>query len=432
MVVLATTGYLGLVLGFCFLVLAIASGLYYLSELVEEHTVIAKTFLTRMIYVVIALLLLMWLVDGFPAWRCLLSVASHVVYLQNLRRFPIVKLTDPVFLASCTLVLLNHYIWFRHFSAPPPHSPSSSKAPYRRVSPYENPYDPYPSFTEIASFFGLCVWLVPFSLFVSLSASENVLPSMGSEYATGEGSNYARAGNTPGKGSRQGMLKVAVDGVREWAPKTTTNPAKLAACLKYFHSSGVAHSIKELEKALSSVASVNSMQVKDYLQALTDENQVKVEKIGSGNWYWSFPGEEKRINSVQLQKATEDRDMALAAVADVKDKLSQAQFAATSQNDHAKVGNAISTKAELDKEVTVMRAELDLHKDNDPIEVEKKRSKLVEQKERVAVVTDQILEMERYLRDEMGMDREALLHLKMELYENEYAEDEEGLREYEW
>ena len=190
-----------------------------------------------MIYTVIAIVLLLWLVDGFPAWRSLVSIASHVVYMQNLRRFPIVKLTDPIFISSCrtsdssqresmladhclVLVLLNHYIWFRHFSAPPPYSPSSSKAPYRRVSPYENPYDPYPSFTEIASFFGLCVWLVPFSLFVSLSASENVLPSMGSEYATGEGSNYARSGKEPVRGARQGMLKVAVDGIREWVGET--------------------------------------------------------------------------------------------------------------------------------------------------------------------------------------------------------------------
>jgi hypothetical protein len=55
-----------------------------------------------------------------------------------------------------------------------------------------------PSFTEIASYFGLCVWLVPFALFVSLSAGENVLPSMGSEYATGEGSSFISSGQASG------------------------------------------------------------------------------------------------------------------------------------------------------------------------------------------------------------------------------------------
>lgn len=78
-----------------------ASGLYYLSELVEEHTVLAKKLLTRLIYVVIALQLLLLAVDGFPLALSGLSIASHVVYAGNLRRFPIVKLTDPLFLLSC-------------------------------------------------------------------------------------------------------------------------------------------------------------------------------------------------------------------------------------------------------------------------------------------------------------------------------------------
>lgn len=243
-----------------------ASGLYYLSELVEEHTVMAKKLLTRMIYTVIATQILLVVVDRFPVLLGALSIASHVVYFQNLRRFPIVKLTDPVFLLSCgkkpptpvpsstsrsrrttqtkprtkqpltssvsiVLVILNHYLYFRHFSAPPPsrRPPTSYPSYTQQASIYDSPYDDYPSFTEIASFFGLCVWLVPFSLFVSLSAGENVLPSMGSEYATGEGSNYARAGREPGGDGRgsvdgrgggaahnAGLAKALVDGVRSW------------------------------------------------------------------------------------------------------------------------------------------------------------------------------------------------------------------------
>lgn len=81
------------------------------------------------------------------------------------------------------------------------------------------------------------MWLVPFALFVSLSAGENVLPSMGSEYATGEGSSFVSAGKTPaassaggtfGDGSKRrarsgtnaGMAKAVVNGVREWVGET--------------------------------------------------------------------------------------------------------------------------------------------------------------------------------------------------------------------
>ena len=81
--------------------LRIASGLYYISEVVEEHTVITKKLLTRLIYIIIGIQLLLSFVDGLPFKLSLLSIVSHFVYLGNLRRFPIVKLSDPIFLLSC-------------------------------------------------------------------------------------------------------------------------------------------------------------------------------------------------------------------------------------------------------------------------------------------------------------------------------------------
>ena len=135
---------------------------------------------------------------------------------------------------SKVLVLVNHYLWFRHFSAPPPVS--------KNYNYYSGPDPNIPTFTEIAAFFGLQVWLVPFALFVSLSAGEYVLPSMGSEYATGAGSSFVSPGqepSTPGIGSmgasslggygvkarkragtNTGMAKAAVNGVREWIGET--------------------------------------------------------------------------------------------------------------------------------------------------------------------------------------------------------------------
>lgn len=83
------------------------------------------------------------------------------------------------------------------------------------------------------------MWFVPFALFVSLSAGENVLPSMGSEYATGEGSSYIAPGAGPSSGSmysaggagasgkrrarsgtNQGMAKQVVSGVKDWVGET--------------------------------------------------------------------------------------------------------------------------------------------------------------------------------------------------------------------
>jgi len=98
-----------------------ASGLYYLSELVEEHTVIAKKLLTRLIYLVMGIHVFLCVVDGFPVKDALVSVVSHAVYLGNMRRFPVVRLGDPLFLVSCGMLLF-----------PFPFAPLPLSLPFRR------------------------------------------------------------------------------------------------------------------------------------------------------------------------------------------------------------------------------------------------------------------------------------------------------------
>ncbi|KAK3300691.1 transmembrane adaptor Erv26 [Chaetomium fimeti] len=203
--ILPLVGYLGSAVGFCFMTLAIASGLYYLSEIVEEHTVIAKRLLTKLIYSIMVLQLILCVVDRFPLLPTALGIFSHFIYLGNMRRFPFVKLTDPLFLASCVLVLVDHYVWFKHFS-------HHQERAYQNMASYYDTPDDVPSFTEIASYFGLCVWLVPFALFVSLSASDNILPTMGSEPSSSSGSAGIDTGMARRRG--QGMAKALVDNIR--------------------------------------------------------------------------------------------------------------------------------------------------------------------------------------------------------------------------
>ncbi|KAK6362725.1 erv26 superfamily protein [Orbilia blumenaviensis] len=220
--ILPLVGYIGIICGFTFLTLAIASGLYYLSELVEEHTVISKRILTRLIQAIIVTHVCLFAFDRFPFWLTLFSGASHGAYAMNLRRFPMVALTDGWFIGSCILVVSNHILWFRHFSKPPEplydySSPSSAwnrhKNTYSSSSSLENKN--IPSFSEISAFFGLCVWLVPFALFVSLSAGENVLPSsVGGDSSAG----VVGGGREDGKGrkGRKGLFKGGIDGIWEW------------------------------------------------------------------------------------------------------------------------------------------------------------------------------------------------------------------------
>ena len=138
---------------------------------------------------------------------------------------------------SIVLVLLNHWLWFKHFSVLQssvvivptpnqyqysPHHPFSSQQQQR--------LEAIPSFRDISSFFAVLVWLVPFAMFVSLSAGDNVLPttntiiSNGSEYVRGSGSLGDDGVDNAGKRltttrrtrEKKGMAKAVVDGVGDW------------------------------------------------------------------------------------------------------------------------------------------------------------------------------------------------------------------------
>lgn len=121
---------------------------------------------------------------------------------------------------AAVLVLVNHYVWFRHFAA-------HHDLAYAHATSFYDPPADLNSFTEVASYFGLCVWLVPFALFVSLSASDNVLPTMmaGEPVTPGLGRGVGGAGAGTGTGTGtgagagakrrgQGMAKALVDSLR--------------------------------------------------------------------------------------------------------------------------------------------------------------------------------------------------------------------------
>jgi hypothetical protein len=96
------------------------------------------------------------------------------------------------------------------------------------------------------------------------------------------------------------------------APKNAPPAAKQAKILEWFRETMGVYTIKELEKLLPGVASINAMQVKEYIQNLSDENLIRVEKIGSGNWYWSFASDTKKFKENALNKLKEEESKLLA------------------------------------------------------------------------------------------------------------------------
>ncbi|KAG9040277.1 hypothetical protein FRB95_000207 [Tulasnella sp. JGI-2019a] len=170
--------YVAGLLGFIFVTLSLASGLLWLAEVIEENSKLAKTIGVRLIYSIIILHLVLLVTDHLPIKLIAFSVVCHLVYLQNFSSsWPLISLTSWSFLASCILVVADHFLWFFHFANQAQESRRQSGAnrpPWQRNTELQRRQ---PSFLEIASFFGTCIWLIPLFLFLSLSANDNALPT---------------------------------------------------------------------------------------------------------------------------------------------------------------------------------------------------------------------------------------------------------------
>lgn len=153
--ILPILSYVGTLAGIILISLSTACGLYYLAELVEEHVSMAARVIRYSTYTVATLHILMCFIDGLPFFRSLFSLICLGIHHQLLKDFPYFNLASPIFITSCVLSIVNHFVWFWYFSSV------------------------YHQFSVVASFFGLMVWMVPFQLFISLSANELVLPNFG-------------------------------------------------------------------------------------------------------------------------------------------------------------------------------------------------------------------------------------------------------------
>merc|ERR1712026_185345 len=118
------------------------------------------------------------------ATMVLCGIISQVLHLTLLPSFPYFALTSPQFILAAVMVVVNHYLAFQFFA--------------------EN----YHPFSEVMAYFTLCLWLVPFAFFVSLSANENVLPTTSERKPLLQDENDVVSNYFMRKEKRNGLLSV--------------------------------------------------------------------------------------------------------------------------------------------------------------------------------------------------------------------------------
>lgn len=190
--------------------------------------------------------------------------------------------------------------------------------------------------------------------------------------------------------------------------------------------------LKELEKLLPSVASINQMQVKDNLQALQDEYLIRVEKIGSGNWYWCFSSDAKKTKENIMNTLKAEETKLQASIASLEGQLEE-ELAKREDDEEMLEGTGSDRKALLEnheallKELEGLDKELACYTDNDPAEVLRKIEETKVLKNSAIRWTDNIESLESYLAVCSG-DRAFVAQLMQKACGEEYTVGE-GLKD---
>jgi len=227
-------------------------------------------------------------------------------------------------------------------------------------------------------------------------------------------------------------------------PPKLSKSAKQDLIVSHLRATRTCHTLKDLEKMLPSVASINGMQVKEYIQMLTDENLIRVEKIGSGNWYWCFGSDEKKARETRLGQLQKEVEKAQASYDDMGSCLAEqlAKREAEANGGGGESGGDGNNEDErdtlqyqkgvLEKQVQQLQAQwkavMPSTGDGEWKSVQEKKAELGTLRQTVQQWTDNIYILEEYLGKLAGGDREIIAAVQQECYGEEYVEGE-GLRE---
>ncbi|KZV85838.1 meiotic nuclear division protein 1 [Exidia glandulosa HHB12029] len=146
---------------------------------------------------------------------------------------------------------------------------------------------------------------------------------------------------------------------------------KRTKLLEIFRESKDIFQLKELEKCAPKMKGIVAQSVKEVLQSLVDDGFVQADKIGSANFFWSFPSQSGAVLSGKLEQAKEQLTALNAEVTSAREAIERERAA---RIDSAERTTHLGTLASLKTRVAEMGHELDAYALADPAKVEEKRA----------------------------------------------------------
>jgi chromosome segregation ATPase len=132
--------------------------------------------------------------------------------------------------------------------------------------------------------------------------------------------------------------------------------------LKIYHETLDVFNLKEIEK-LGSKAGVVLQTIKDVNQALVDDNLVDTDKIGSGNYFWSFPSKVAQQRKRKLEEIECRREELKSKIQSTKDKIAKEKGLRNESDERVERLNRL---ASLKSDTEELKQKVYHLKENDP------------------------------------------------------------------
>ncbi|ORX87877.1 meiotic nuclear division protein 1 [Anaeromyces robustus] len=160
-----------------------------------------------------------------------------------------------------------------------------------------------------------------------------------------------------------------------------------------FHESKDFYQLKELERQAPKLKGVVSQSVKEVIESLVADNMINCEKIGTSNYYWSFPNTsriQKEEKIKLLKKEIKEQEKLQKELEKKIEKASSERVPSESREQNLEILKGETEKNEKFKK------EIKKYEDCDPVIIEKKKKESEKAKEAANRWTDNIFILQSF------------------------------------
>ncbi|KAJ2699752.1 Meiotic nuclear division protein 1 [Coemansia sp. IMI 203386] len=171
--------------------------------------------------------------------------------------------------------------------------------------------------------------------------------------------------------------------------------------MEIFHDTMEPYLLKELEKIGPKQKGIVSQTVKDVVQSLVDDNMVRCEKIGTSNYFWSFPSESALKRKTRLQDLQKEVLALETKQTELEQNIEQAMLG-REQTEERK--SLVEELAEVEQLWNGQQEELRQFRECDPELMAQRKKQAVVAKDAANRWTDNIFIIQGWVRDKFNMD----------------------------